>query len=90
MVKLDLNDKPALLQAIREGRVDFGERRINWGLVLTVVVAILGWLVAAAGTGAGDYSRVRDRVTTLETQRANDIQRMERIENKIDRLLERR
>ena len=36
-----------------------------------------------------DYRKVNDRVLTLENQRVEDKGRMERIENKIDRLLDR-
>jgi hypothetical protein len=61
---------------------------INWGLV-AAVLTIIGWALAAASGAFGDYRKIGDRVTVLETQRANDTQRQERIENKVDRILER-
>jgi predicted RNA binding protein YcfA (HicA-like mRNA interferase family) len=62
--------------------------RVNWGLV-AAVLTVLGWLLAASSGAFGDYRKTGDRVTVLETQRANDTDRMERIESKLDRLLER-
>lgn len=73
--------------------------RVNWGLV-AALLTIIGWLLAAASGAFGDYRKIGDRVTTLETQRIEDVktrdqQRLEdarwreRLENKVDRLLER-
>ena len=64
------------------------QRGINWGMV-AAVLTIVGWMLAAASGAFGDYQRIGHRVTILETQRLNDAQRMERIENKLDRILER-
>lgn len=63
--------------------------RVNWGLV-AAVLTILGWLLAAGSGAFGDYRKIGDRVTVLETQRDNDTKRMERIENKLDFLIQRR
>lgn len=87
MTTLDLNELEALKRAAKAGRVvnDLAPRpRVNWTLVITVVLAVLGWIFA----GMGDYRRIDNRVTTLETHRTNDTQRLERLENKIDRILE--
>lgn len=59
--------------------------RVNWGVAITVVLAIVGWILA----GIGDYRRIENRVTTLEAQRQGDSQRLDRMEDKIDRILER-
>ena len=64
------------------------------------MVTVALWLIGAASGLFGDYRKIGDRVTTLETQRAEDLRRenadrldnqrrMERVEDKIDRLLER-
>lgn len=64
------------------------ERRVNWNVV-TAVLTIVGWLLIAASGFFGDYRQIDNRVTTLESQRKNDTDRLDRIEDKIDRLLER-
>jgi hypothetical protein len=77
-----------LREAIRAGRVDLANgngRRVPWGLIVTVVIALIGWLLA----GAGDYRRITERVTTLEVQRVEDKNRLERMDDKLDRILER-
>jgi hypothetical protein len=60
--------------------------RINWNLVITITVMLLSWVWGAA-SGAWQFN---DRVTKLETLRQGDERRLERIEYKVDRLLERR
>lgn len=69
---------------------------VNWGAVMAVLT-IVGWLIMAASGAFGDYRKIGDRVTVLETQRASDTQRqerneqrLERIESKLDRALERK
>jgi hypothetical protein len=72
---------------------------INWGLV-AATLTIIGWMLAAAAGAFGDYRKIGDRVTTLETQREEDVKKSreqreedshwrERMENKIDLLLQR-
>jgi hypothetical protein len=80
MVTLNLDDMPGLKDAAASGRVrlDARERRIPWGLIVTIAIALVGWMYAALGAGVGDYSKVRDRVTTLEVQRVEDIRARER------------
>lgn len=70
------------------GRRSTDRPRVNWSAVAVIVTLVL-WLLGAASGLFGDYRRIGDRVTILETQRTNDNQRMERIENKLDRILER-
>lgn len=55
--------------------------RVRWSIVVQIIAYVLGLFVA--------YNAMNARLTTLETNRANDISRMERIESKLDRLLER-
>lgn len=50
---------------------------VNWGAI-AVVITLLAALLSLAS-----------RITALETQQRNDTQRLERIENKIDRVFER-
>lgn len=69
-------------------RMDDQPRKINWpavGVVVALAMSLLSW----CGSGVNDYRRVGDRVLTLENQRVEDKGRMERIESKLDRLLER-
>jgi hypothetical protein len=72
---------------------------VNWGLV-AAALTIIGWLLAAGEGAFGDYRKIGDRVTTLETQRSEDVRKSreqreedsrwrERMENKIDVLLQR-
>lgn len=69
-------------------REDDQKRGINWsavGVLTAIAISILSWF----GSGFSDYRKVNDRVLTLENQRVEDKARMERVEGKIDRLLER-
>lgn len=91
MTRLDLSD--------RQGEV----RRANWGLVISIVATALtaiGMVLAFSSGVFGDYRKLGERVTTLETQRIEDVKTRdqqrsddarwrERIENKIDALLQR-
>lgn len=74
-----------LKRSIERGAVvDDRVPKVNWGLVLTVVALLVGWLLM----GFSDNRAIISRITALETNRANDAQRMERIESKVDRVLE--
>ena len=73
----------------RRRRTDRPIKAINWSAI-GVVVAIAVALLSLVGSGFSDYRRVNDRVLTLENLRGEDNKRMERIESKLDRLLERR
>lgn len=73
---------------------------VNWnmvGAILTALALLGGWLMGAFG----DYRSIGERVTTLEVQRVEDVKKAEkqreedahwreRIENKVDLLLQRR
>lgn len=64
-------------------------RSINWsaiGVITALAISLLSWFAS----GFSDYRKVNDRVLTLENQRVEDKARMERVENKIDRLLDRK
>lgn len=50
----------------------------------TVAIQIIAWIVAALVT----YGAINARVAVVESKQTALEQRMERIENKIDRLLE--
>lgn len=56
--------------------------RIRWSIAVQVIVWIVGLFII--------YNTMTARLTTLETNRQNDTMRMERMENKLDRLLERK
>jgi hypothetical protein len=75
----------AILDDRRSGesdRRDDDAFRVKWSIVLQVVSWAIGLFVI--------YNAMTSRLTALETNRANDTQRMERIESKLDRLLEQR
>lgn len=63
-------------------------RATNWGMV-AAILTIVGWMLAGASGVFGDYRNLDKRITTLESQRQNESQRLDRMESKIDRLLER-
>jgi hypothetical protein len=66
--------------------------RVNWNavaVVVALVVALAGWFRDDSKDNEARRSALDARITVLETQRANDALRMERIESKLDRLLER-
>jgi hypothetical protein len=84
---------PGILDAYRRGRILDDRRsgddrrdgdpdafRVRWSMV----VQFIGWVVGLFVV----YNAMTSRLTALETNRANDTQRIERIESKIDRLLE--
>jgi hypothetical protein len=86
---------PGILDAYRRGRIlddrrsgddrrdgDGDAFRVRW----SIVAQIIGWAVGLFVV----YNAMTSRLTALETNRANDTQRMERIESKLDRLLEQR
>lgn len=81
-----------LAESLGRGAVDTGNgkrpRQVNWGMV-AAVLTVLGWVLAAASGAFGDYRQIGDRVTVLETKQDAQTQRLDRIEDKIDRLLER-
>lgn len=87
----DRDDLPAGIRAAyRSGRIDDDRPdepssdpsiSVRWSIVAQVVGYVLGLFTV--------YNLMTSRLTALETQRALDSQRMERMENKIDRLLER-
>lgn len=81
------------------GRRATDRPKVNWSAVAVLVTLAL-WLLGAASGLFGDYRRIGDRVTTLETQRIEDlrrdeatrqdqVKRLERLEDKVDRVLER-
>jgi len=57
--------------------------------VLTLVIAGLSVLLSAYVAYSNNDKAITSRVVVIETQQKNDEQRLERIENKVDRILER-
>lgn len=81
VTELHLSDRRKAISPLRR-------RGPDWKTVAAVIaalVAILSWL----GASPREYADLVSRVTTLEADRANDAQRMERIETKVDEILER-
>jgi hypothetical protein len=59
--------------------------RLNWGLVLSV----LGLVVAWGTSSCRSYAAIEHRISVVETEQHDGDRRLERIEHKLDRLLER-
>jgi hypothetical protein len=67
--------------------------RVNWNMVAVVValtVALLGWFRDDTRQAKAVIDDNIERITVLETQRKGDSERLERVEAKIDRLIERK
>lgn len=60
--------------------------KLSWRFVEKIIAPVLAALLAVAGASA----RYENRVTKIETRQDTEDARLERMENKIDRLLERR
>jgi hypothetical protein len=65
------------------------EQRINWGLIATLGLALLGWAFTGLRTYADDASTLKQRVSVIETKQDIGEKRLERIEEKLDALLQR-
>jgi hypothetical protein len=66
--------------------------RVNWNalaVIVALIVAMAGWFRDDSKDHEAESRVIEARISVLETQRSNDTQRMERIEGKLDRLLER-
>ncbi|OFW05638.1 MAG: hypothetical protein A3H96_11295 [Acidobacteria bacterium RIFCSPLOWO2_02_FULL_67_36] len=59
--------------------------RVNWTVVITLVAIVVGWMII----GGADNRAIVSRIASLEAQRVEDSRRIERIENKIDLLIQR-
>lgn len=85
------------------GRRRVDRQRLNWSAV-TIVVTISLWLLGGVfgwfGANADEVKRISERLATLEAQRTQDVRQNEidrasdrqwknRMEDKIDRVLER-
>lgn len=64
-------------------------RRPDWVSVAALAFAIFASLMSAMRTYGSDDKATSNRITALEIHQGEADKRMERIENKIDRLLER-
>lgn len=85
------------------GRRKADKQRVNWSAVavsVTIALWLLGGVSGWFGANAKEVKEISARLATLETQRAQDVRqgeidrqgfinRMDRIEDKIDRIFER-
>ena len=69
-----------LLNANGEARETNGRMKLD----PTVALQILAWIIAAVFT----YGAISSRVAVVESRQGDSERRMERIESKVDRLLE--
>jgi hypothetical protein len=60
----------------------------NRAWVVAVVIAILGYVATGFMAYNHEDKSVNSRLTALEVHQADDSSRLERVENKIDRMLE--
>lgn len=66
---------------------------VNWNAVavlVALIVALLGWFRDDTRQAKAVINDNIERITVLETQRKGDSERLERVEAKIDRLIERK
>ena len=57
--------------------------------IIPVGIAVMSMALSAYAAYSGNDKVLTSRVTAVETQQINDTRRLERIEDKVDRLLER-
>lgn len=86
---LNLSDDEDRPERRHYDRRSASETRTRSMLHSPLVAAIIAALIAALFSWANGVSGLASRVTTLEANRSNDAARMERIENKVDEILER-
>jgi hypothetical protein len=63
-------------------------RHVNWTLILTVALALVGWAVAGLRSYADDTSDLKSRIAVVETKADDTAKWRERVELKLDHLLE--
>lgn len=80
---------PRHLEQDRRSGEDRRETTDDPRVKVSIVLAVLGCLFSYLLGLFSLYNAMTGRLTALEANRANDAQRIERIEAKIDRLLER-
>ena len=59
--------------------------KVNWGLVATLALALVGWLLS----GAADVAAMKARIAVVEAKQTDGDRWRERMEGKVDRILER-
>lgn len=68
---------------------DDGRRRIDWIALITLGATLLLAAFGAFRAYGDDHNALSNRVTAVETKQHEDDRWRERMENKIDRILER-
>jgi hypothetical protein len=63
------------------------QQRVNWGLIVTVLLALMGWAVAGLRSYADDTAALKERIAIVETKADETKQWRERMEAKVDRIL---
>lgn len=64
-------------------------RQINWSAVsvmVAIAIYVVGSLSGWFGANAQEVRRISERLATLESQRAEDVRRAERIERSVERV----
>lgn len=65
------------------------DNKSNWIAVAAFLLSLFAFLLGGMRSYGDDASALKQRISVVETQQQNANQRMERMENKIDRILER-
>jgi hypothetical protein len=66
----------------------FITKQDNRGWVIAVILAIFGYVATGFMAYTHEDKAMNSRVTALEVHQADDSNRLERVENKIDRMFE--
>lgn len=82
---MDIVDLSIREEAMHEAQ----KRTTQWTAVAALILTILGWVGSMVMYYNSDTVELKQRVTVLETKQTDLDRRLERMEQKIDRLLER-
>ena len=63
------------------------QQTVNWSLVATIALAVIGWAIAGLRTYADETSALKERIAVVETQADDAKQWRDRMEQKVDRIL---
>jgi hypothetical protein len=61
----------------------------NWVPIAAIVIAVISFFYTASTNHAEDTAQLKQRVTAVETKTSDIDGRLDRIERKIDRLMDR-
>ena len=62
---------------------------VQWRWLVPILLSLISMLGSSMVVYTNNDKTISNRLTTVETQQSSDSQRLERMENKLDRLIER-